>query len=52
MNQKKYILDLFGETRLLGCKVAETPTETNLKLSAAKNENVIEREKLSDWWED
>lgn len=49
VNQRKYILDSLGETGLLGCKATETPVETNLKLNPAKLEDVIEREKFSDW---
>lgn len=30
----------------MGCKVAETPTEANLKLSPAKDEHVIDRKKF------
>lgn len=30
--KQKYILDLLGETSLLGCKSAKTPIEANLKL--------------------
>ena len=46
VNQRKYILDLFKETGLLGCKTIETPMEVNLKLSPAKAEDVIDREKF------
>ena len=40
VNQRKYVLDLLGETGLLGCKAAETPIKPNLKLQAAKSKNV------------
>ena len=40
VNQRKYVLDLLGETGLLGCKVAETPIEPNLKLHTAKPKDV------------
>ncbi|KAH9649138.1 hypothetical protein KPL70_025878 [Citrus sinensis] len=46
VNQRKYILDLLKETGLLGCKAVETPMEDNLKLSPAKAEDVIDREKF------
>lgn len=46
VNQRKYILDLLKEIGLLGCKVADTPIEANLKLSPAEAEDVIEREKF------
>ncbi|GMP88706.1 hypothetical protein CsSME_00040591 [Camellia sinensis var. sinensis] len=38
VNQRKYVLDLLGETGMLGCKMVETPIEPNLKLQAAKAE--------------
>ena len=44
VNKRKYVLDLLGETRLLGCKVSETPIEPNVKLYAAKAEEVKDRE--------
>lgn len=44
--KKKYILDLLGETGLLGCKTAETPIEANLKLTPTKPEDVIDKEKF------
>ena len=31
--------------RMLGCKVAETPIESNLKLQPVEAKNVVEREK-------
>ena len=43
MNQRKYILDLLKETGLLGCKVAETPMEPNLKLQPAEIENMVDK---------
>ena len=46
VNKRKYFLDLLGETGLLGCKVAETPIEANLKRNPAKHEDVIKREKF------
>lgn len=32
VSQRKYILDLLEETRMLGCKPNETPMEPNVKL--------------------
>lgn len=32
ISKKKYILDLLEETGMLGCKLAETPIESNHKL--------------------
>ena len=43
--QRKYVLDLLGETGMLGCKPAETPMECNLKFEAAQPENQIDKEK-------
>ncbi|XP_025621508.1 uncharacterized mitochondrial protein AtMg00810-like [Arachis hypogaea] len=43
MNQRKYILDLLKETGLLGCKAAETPIESNLKLKLAEPENIMDK---------
>lgn len=36
VSQQKYILDLLGETSLMGCNATETPTKPNLKLQPAK----------------
>ncbi|KAL5777605.1 hypothetical protein ACOSP7_010531 [Xanthoceras sorbifolium] len=44
VNQRKYVLDLLGETGLLGCKPADTPIEPNLKLQTVKAEEVRNRE--------
>ncbi|KAH9650552.1 protein kinase domain-containing protein [Citrus sinensis] len=44
VNQRKYVLDLLGETGLLGCKMVETPIDPNLKLQPAKVEEVKDRE--------
>ena len=38
LNQRKYIIELLGETCLLVCKVAKIPIEPNLKSEAAKDE--------------
>ena len=40
------MLDLLGETGLLGCKVAETLIEPNLKVQSAKPEDVKYREQF------
>lgn len=34
LSQRKYVLDLLIETRMLGCRVAFTPIEQNHKLCA------------------
>ncbi|KAK0606996.1 hypothetical protein LWI29_007530 [Acer saccharum] len=44
ISQRKYIIDLLGETGMTGCSAAETPIEPNLKLEAAKPENQVDRE--------
>ena len=45
VDQRKYILDLLKETGLLGCRVAETPIELNLKLEAFAKKEIKEKEK-------
>lgn len=45
VNQRKYILDLLGETGMLGCKAAETPIEPNTKLQEAEAKDVVNKEK-------
>ena len=45
VNQRNYILDLLKEIGLLGCRVAETPIEQNLKLDIAKEKEIKENEK-------
>ena len=37
---------MLGETGLVGCKAAETPIEPNLKLQAAKPEEVINKDQF------
>ena len=44
VNQRKYVLDLLGETGMLGCKLAETPMEPNTKLQPAKTKSVVNKE--------
>ncbi|XP_024029322.1 uncharacterized protein LOC112093936 [Morus notabilis] len=44
VNQRKYVLDLLKAIGLLGCRVAETPIEPNVKLQAAKIEEVKNKE--------
>jgi hypothetical protein len=44
VNQRKYVLDLLGETGMLGCKPAETPMEPNTKLQPAKTKSVVNKE--------
>ena len=44
VNQRKYVLDLLGETGQLGCKPAKTPIEPNIKLLPSKNDEVKDKE--------
>ena len=44
VNQRKYVLDLLGETGMLGCKPAETPMEPNTKLQPAQTKSVVNKE--------
>ena len=39
VTQLKYILDLLGETGMMGCKATLTPIEPNLKLQSIKLES-------------
>ncbi|XP_068639391.1 uncharacterized mitochondrial protein AtMg00810-like [Aristolochia californica] len=38
--QRKYVLDLLEETRMLGCKPTETPMDSNTKLGVGTGEEV------------
>lgn len=42
--QRKYVLDLLGETGMLGCRAAETPMEPNLKVEASTPEELVDKE--------
>ena len=44
VSQQKYVLDLLGETWMMGCKATETPIEPNLKLRSVKPESVMNME--------
>ena len=44
VNQCKCVLDLFGETGILGCKTTKTPMEANTKLQPAKIESLVNKE--------
>ncbi|KAK4847955.1 hypothetical protein QYF36_019274 [Acer negundo] len=46
VSQRKYILDLLGETGMIGYRAAETLIESNLKLEAAKPESKVDRERF------
>ena len=43
VNQRKYIFYLWKETCLLGCRVAKTPIEQNIKLEAAAEKEKYQR---------
>ncbi|KAG8487084.1 hypothetical protein CXB51_020649 [Gossypium anomalum] len=43
ISQRKYVLDLLSEVGLLGCKLAETPMEPNLKLGTNKDGEEVDR---------
>ncbi|GJW41660.1 putative RNA-directed DNA polymerase [Tanacetum coccineum] len=51
MCQRKYVLDLLNETRMLDCKPIETPIETNHKLSILPNQVPTNKERYQDWLE-
>ncbi|XP_068662962.1 uncharacterized mitochondrial protein AtMg00810-like [Aristolochia californica] len=40
LSQRKYVLDLFEETKMLGCRPAETPLDSNTKLCVGTREEV------------
>jgi hypothetical protein len=42
ISQRKYILDLLSETRMIGCRLASSPIETNHRLTK-KGEDCIDR---------
>ena len=44
VSQRKYVLNLLKEIGLIGCKAAETPIESNMKLQPIKVEEVIDRD--------
>ncbi|RVW69984.1 Retrovirus-related Pol polyprotein from transposon RE1 [Vitis vinifera] len=46
VNQRKYVLDLLGETRQLGCKPVETPIVPNIKLLPSKDNEVKDKERI------
>ncbi|XP_031263964.1 uncharacterized protein LOC116122206, partial [Pistacia vera] len=46
ISQRKYVLDLLGETGSLGCQATETSIESNLKMQHAKPEEVIDKGKF------
>lgn len=43
VSQRKYVLDLLSETRMLGCKPAETPMDPNVKLNSQSNSVPVDR---------
>jgi hypothetical protein len=43
ITQRKYILDLFKETGLLGCKVIDNPMEVNVKLRETGESPLVDK---------
>ena len=43
LSQRKYILDLLKETRMLGCKAIDNPIEHNIKLGENHNSLLVEK---------
>ncbi|XP_016718594.1 uncharacterized mitochondrial protein AtMg00810-like [Gossypium hirsutum] len=43
ISQRKYVFDLVSEVGLMGCKLAETPMEFNLKLGTNKDGEEIDK---------
>ena len=43
LSQRKYVLDLLTETRMLGCKPVETPMEMNHKLGIHPDQAPIDK---------
>ena len=42
VSQRKHVLDLLGETGLVGCKPVETPVDSNVKIDTQKVNNPID----------
>ena len=43
ISQRKYVLDLLKETRMIGCRPIETPIDPNTKLEAQTEGTTIDR---------
>ncbi|RVW23954.1 Retrovirus-related Pol polyprotein from transposon TNT 1-94 [Vitis vinifera] len=43
VSQRKYVLDLLNETRMLGCKPAETPMDTTVKLEESDGSAPVDK---------
>jgi hypothetical protein len=43
ISQRKYILDLFKETRMLGCKALDNPLEVNVKLGESNDSHLVDK---------
>jgi hypothetical protein len=43
ISQQKYILDLFKETGLLGCKATDNPVEMNVKPGEAGESPLVDK---------
>lgn len=44
LSKRKYNLDLLQETRMLGCRPADTPMESNVKIGEEKESPPIDKE--------
>jgi Reverse transcriptase (RNA-dependent DNA polymerase) len=51
LSQRKCILDLLAETRMLDCKPVDTPMVPNLKLEAYTDYTPTNVERNQKWWE-
>lgn len=45
MSQRKYIFDLFKDTRMINCKVSCTPIDLNNKIGANRESGVVDKER-------
>lgn len=43
LSQRKYVLDLLTETRMLSCKQVETPMEMNHQLGMSSDQSLVDR---------
>lgn len=43
VSQRKYVLDLLKETRMLGCKPVDTPMDLNTKLGMRKDNTTVDK---------
>ncbi|RVW40691.1 Retrovirus-related Pol polyprotein from transposon TNT 1-94 [Vitis vinifera] len=50
VSQRKYVLDLLNETGMLGCKPAETPMDTTVKLEEVMEVRQLIKEDINVLW--